>query len=442
MKHLEDFLNKFLAPVANFMNQNKFFSTLSEAFMRLTPITLGGAVVLLVGNFPIQAWLDFLNNTGISQHVVAAQNATMNILGMLIAFTFAYFYVKKSDLEPLSAGMLSLASFLVLMPQTFDLYQLSKVPDKFPAQATVTAKDSLSAFATQYTGATGIIVAILVGWCVGVLYVFLTKKKIVIKLPDSVPANVSESLKPSILSGIILILAVVVRIIFKFAVNGDIFTTVGNIIQIPLQNLISSPFTYIIFTIILNVLWFFGIHPSTLNGVLFPFVMATLVANQNAYIAGKELPYFTFGILGCMLSSIFGGTGNMLGLVIAMMGAKSERYKQLRKLAALPALFNINEPLVFGVPVMMNPIFFLPMVLMPIAISIVTYLSIIVLHFTRFNPLIQLPWTTPGLVVTFLQGGIKFFIISVLGVAVSILVWTPFFIVADKRALAEEQENM
>ena len=95
MDNLQKFLNKYIAPVANWMNNNLFFSSLAEAFMRITPITLGGAFVLLIGNFPIPAWTDFLNKISWAAHFTAAQNAAMNVLAMFVVFLFAYVYAKN-----------------------------------------------------------------------------------------------------------------------------------------------------------------------------------------------------------------------------------------------------------------------------------------------------------------------------------------------------------
>ncbi|WP_161979036.1 PTS sugar transporter subunit IIC [Streptococcus sp. S784/96/1] len=442
MKHLENFLNKFLSPVANYMSESLFFSTLAESVMRLTPITLGGAVVLLIGNFPIPAWIDLLNKSGISAHIAAAQNATMNVLALLVVFNFAYTYAKKCHYEALSAGLLSVSSFLILMPQAYTIFNLEKVPTDFPAEAIITGSNNLTAFATTYTGAPGVIVAILVGWLVSVLYVYFNKKNLVIKLPASVPPNVSESLRPSILSGLILIGFVGLRAILSLTSFGDLFSLIGQFVQAPLQNFISSPITYILIMVIGNMLWFFGVHPNMLNGIILPVVMANLIENQNAFLANKPLPFLTWGILGYLLSNAFGGTGTTSGLVLAMSRAKSQRYKELFKLSALPTIFNINEPLVFGMPIMMNPIFFLPMALVPILIGIMAYVMIFILQFTEYNPMISLPWTTPGVVVTFLQGGWKFLLIGLTTVLTSFVTWLPFFRIADQKALEEEKEIM
>ena len=122
-----------------------------------------------------------------------------------------------------------------------------------------------------------------------------------------------------------------------------------------------------------------------------------------------------------------------------MFRAKSDRYKQMLKLAGVPALFNINEPLVFGMPIMLNPVFFLPMLFEPIINGLGSW-GLIDLFHTTVNPFIQLPWTMPGVVQASFSVGIPFFIIAMV-VVLSTLICFPFFKIADNKAVAEEQKN-
>lgn len=445
MKKLENFLNKYLSPVAIFMNNSMFFGSLSEAFMRITPITLGAAVLMIIGNFPVVSWVDWLKEIGIYDEFVAAQGATLNALSLFIAFNFAYIYVKKTAYNPLSAGLLSVASFMILMPQFYQIPVLEKTVSEFPAEAVVTGSNTLQAFSINYTGGTGLIVAIMVAWFVALLYVLFNKKNLVVKLPDSVPPNVAESLSPSILSGIIFAIIFIIRLLFRFAPffnqYGNIFAFISTLIQTPLQNFMSSPISLIVIFMLANLLWFFGIHPNMIYGVIMPIMAANNLANQNAYVAGETLPFLLMTVLGLALGNAFGGQGSTYGLVIAMTRARSARYKELFKLSVIPSIFNINEPLIFGMPIMMNPVFFFPMVLVPLVMGITAWLLTVILDLSKLNPMIQLPWTTPGIIVTAFQGGVKYAIIGVALIIVSTLVWYPFFKVADNNAFAAEQKE-
>lgn len=430
MNNLQKFLDKFLAPIAKWMGNNLFFSSLADAFMKVTPITLGGAFVLLVGNFPIPAWTNFLQKIGWATQFNAAQNATMNVLSLFVVFNFAYVYAEKCKYNPLPAGLLAASSFMILAPQDY-------MARAFGTHAKLT---QVTAFGTNYLGSSGMVVAILVGWVVGMLYVFLNKKNIVIKLPDSVPPNVSASLQPSLIAGIILVLMTLIRGAFSYTAFGNIFDCVTKLVQAPLQTFTASPISIIAIYTLANVLWFFGIHPNMVYGIVMPIIIANGIVNQNAFKAGQPMPYVTMSMLSMILNSAFGGQGATIGLIISMFRAKSDRYKQMLKLAGVPALFNINEPLVFGMPIMLNPVFFLPMLFEPIINGLVSWGLIDLFHAT-VNPFIQLPWTMPGVVQAFFSGGIPFFIIAMVVVVLSTLIWFPFFKIADNKAVAEEQNN-
>lgn len=439
MKGLEKFLNKFIAPIAQKMNNSKFFMTLAEAFMRTTPITLGVAVLMIIGNFPIPQWVSFLKQTGMDVHFNAALGATINLLSVYVAFNFAYIYAKKSGREPLTAGLLSIASFFILMPQVVNSYTLKKAVTKFPATATITAKNDVEAFQSVYTGGTGLFVAIFVGFFVGVLYCYLIKKNITIKMPATVPSNVAESLSPAILSGIILLIFFAIRLLFAFTPFENVFRFVGGLVQLPLQKVAASPIAIILIFTLANVLWFFGIHPNMVYGAVMPTITANMLANMTAYQQHKPLPYLTMAVLTFVCGNAFGGQGSTYGLVISMFSAKSARYKKLLKLAGFPVIFNVNEPLIFGMPIMLNPFFFIPMVISPLLMGGIAWAMVSFLDFSKFNPLIQLPWTMPAPIVMGLQGGLNYLLIFVVLIIVNVLIWFPFFRMADAKEYKEEQ---
>ena len=440
MEALEKFLNKFLGPVANWMSQSKFFSALSEAFMRTTPVTLGAAILMIIGNFPIPSWVAWVESSGMKVHFDSVIGATMNAISIFIVFNFAYVYARNEKQNPLSSGLLAIASFFILMPQQIAIPTLETAVETFPGQAVVTAMENKEAFDTFFTGGTGLMVAIFVGWLTAWLFVFLNKKNLTVKMPDTVPTNVAESLSPSILSGVIFIVFFLIRLAFAFTPFGSIFYFIFGLIQQPLQALTSSPIAIIIIFTLANLLWFFGIHPNMVYGVVMPMLMANGVANMNAFRNGEPLPFLLMGVIALVCGNGFGGQGGTYGLVIAMFTAKSERYKSLRKLAGPPVIFNVNEPLVFGMPLMLNPVFFIPMAIGPILMGSAAWLMVNILDFTKLNPMISLPWTTPAPIVMALQGGFKYLIIFVVVFIINVVLWFPFFRIADKHAVQEEAE--
>lgn len=189
MDNMEKFIDTVFGPIAMYMNKSPFFRSLTDAFIRMTPLTLGASVLMIIGFFPITAWQTWIKSVGIYDDFVAVQNASINALGLFLAFTFAYCFVKinATKYNPLVAGLLSLASFMMMIPQKYTLYNVTGVGAQLPAKGTVQSVADLNAFATDYIGASGIIVAIIIGYIVARLYIFLNDKHFVITLPESVP---------------------------------------------------------------------------------------------------------------------------------------------------------------------------------------------------------------------------------------------------------------
>ena len=423
MEKLEAFLGKYIGPVANFMAQSKFFGSLSEAFMRTTPVTLGVALLMILGNLPFNGYEQLLIDNGLKAHFSAAIGATTGILSIMVVFNFAYVYAKKSNQNPLSAGLISLVSFFLLMPQAVE-----------------GVSGNVEAFSTLYTGGTGLFSAIVVAWVSTAIYIALAKRNFTIKLPESVPSNVAESLGPSLISMVILTMWFVVRVLLALSPFGNIFMVIFGILQQPLQAIGSSPISVLVIFTIANLLWFFGIHPNVVYGLVMPMMVANQTANIQAFQAGEPLPYYLMVIILVACGNGFGGQGGTYGFVLSSLTAKSEQYKTLRKLAGVPSIFNINEPLVFGAPIMLNANFFIPMVAGPFVMGLTAWGLATVLQPT-INPLISMPWTTPALVSTFLQGGIKYLLVMVGVVAVNFVLWYPFFKIADNKAYLEEQQG-
>ncbi len=160
------------------------------------------------------------------------------------------------------------------------------------------------------------------------------------------------------------------------------------------------------------------------------------MANIEAFQAGNPLPDATYLMLyNCLF---FGGTGNTIALCIDMFFAKSEKFKAMRNLMFIPNLFNITEPVIFGVPVMLNPIFFVPLVLSCVVPALIGLPLLSVLPIA-YNPTVQLPWVMPTFITALMQGGVFYMLVILACVAVTSLLWFPFFKVADTQALEEER---
>lgn len=455
MKSLEKFLNRFIGPVANYMGQSKFFSSLAEAFMRTTPVTIGAAVLMVIGNFPVPSWIEFMNTTGMSVHFDAIIGASTNAISLYVVFIFAYIYAKKSNYDGLSAGLISLASFLILIPQKINVMDVLVNPAYISGEQYTGIMSVLqplidsgvftgaSGFTDFFTSGTGIFVAIFVSSVTAILYVKLNDRKFTIKLPESVPTNVSESLSPSLIAGVIFILFFAIRIGLSYTPFGNIFYLVFGLIQQPLQGFAATPIALIILFTLTNMCWFFGIHPNMLYAIMLPLLAGIRPEMIAAFAEGANpMPYIGVTVVGMAAGNAFGGQGGTYGWVLSSFTAKSEQYKSLRKLAAVPAIFNINEPIVFGAPIMMNPTYFIPLVAGPAVMSIFALLTAKLIGFGVVNPSAEMPWTMPGIVKAFMTGGWKYGVITLVIIVVNFVLWYPFFKIADNKLYQDEQAAM
>ena len=419
---LQTGLEKVVGPFATMVANSKYIKALTEGFMYTMPITLGVAIIAVLSNLPIDPWIDFLNNTGlyaIGQEVVSL---TLSLLAIYVVGAIGYCFTRNEGEQGIIGAVMSTAAFIILMPiQTF----------------TNEAGTSVSALSTSYMGSDGIFLALILGLLIPRLYCFLMSKNLKLKLPDSVPPMVSMSLAPTFVAMIIFTLVFALKWACTFTPYGNVFNVVSTLIGQPISYFGASPISLIIVFSLMNLIWFFGIHPNAILMPYMPVLMMASMANTEAFLAGETMPYLVFGILGACVQ--IGGAGNTLGLCIATLFAKSEKYKSMRKLVIPANIFNINEPIIFGFPTMLNPLYFIPMVFTSLISGAVAILLANIIP-VSLNPTISLPWVTPGFVSTVMSGGISFLLIWIVSVTIHFLMYLPFFMVDDANAYKEEQE--
>lgn len=420
---IQSFLEKFVGPVAQKMSESKTIQALTNGMMAVLPVSLGVAFIAIVGNFPIEAWQNFLWNIGLGQVIQDTINITSGLYAIYIVCTIAYETAKIEEEHPITCVILSLAFFLILAPQI---------------QMDIGGGEVIPVLGTSSIGSDGIFVAMIVGIAVTRFYSYLMKKNLKIKLPDSVPTMVTDSLSPTFVAMIVFIIAFVFKALFNITEFGDAMTFINTIVTQPITAVGVTPLSIVIIFTFANLLWFFGVHPSAIINIFYAIAAPVLVTNVNAFLAGQPLPHLEMLF---MLSIIMvGGTGNTLGLAINMLFGKSERFKALNKVAFVPSIFNINEPLIFGVPVMLNPIFFIPLMLSTAVGGVIVHLFFKIGFLSYYNPTVELPWVTPSVVLEWFESGLKFSFVMIIVIAALTLLYLPFFKMADNNALKEEEE--
>ena len=413
-------LEKFMGPFANIVSTNKFIRALTAGFMSSMPITLGTSVIAVLGNLPIAPWQDFLNRTGLYQTAQDFISLTLSLLGIYVVTTISYNFTKNEGKNAIVGSAISLATFIALMP--IKSAEIDGVMS--------------TALLTSNMGSNGIFVAMIVGLLMPWIFCKLMDKNLILKLPDSVPPMVTQSLAPTFVAMILFSLVFLAKWGFSLTSYGDIFNFVTQVISKPVMSFGTSTWSLILIFCFMNLCWFFGIHPTPIISVYMPVLMASGTANTEAFLAGDPLPYLTFSIVAAAIH--IGGNGNTLGLCIATFFAKSEKYKAMRKVVIPANLFNINEPIIFGFPTMLNPLYFIPMVFTSLVSGVVAMFLVKIIP-VSLNPTISLPWVTPGFVGAFMSGGFNLLLIWLISVFVHFLVYLPFFKIDDSNAYKEEQ---
>ena len=415
MKKMEDFFNQKLQPVFTRLGNNIVLKTVMNSLMMLLPITLVGSFSILLSNF------SFLGTFGKQLGMIGTY--TNSLMGVFIAFSITYCYLKlKNNSQAVVGGVLSLVTFLILTP-------LKEFPGEGEAVVQTIVVDTLS-----YYGSMGMFTAIIFGMLVGLIYQFIIKKNWVIKMPDSVPENIAAGFSGLIPGIVILLFATVVAFLFSLTPYGSVHALIYSILQQPLTSLGGTFGGLLVVAVLSQVLWFFGIHGSmVVLSVMLPIWMPLGMENLAAYQAGQELP----NIISTAFFTTYTPGGFGISTAMMLLLAKSQRYKTLGKLSIVPAAFNITEPIIFGMPLVLNPIFAIPFVLSNVIGLSIAYLCTV----TGLVPIligVSTPTGTPIIVSAFLQGGWKIAVLQVLLIVVIAAFWYPFVKVADKIELKAE----
>lgn len=422
---LEAKLTKFLDPVSTKVSNSKILRAISQGCVATVPITIGVALITILVNLPFEGYKAFLESSGLYACGQEAVNVTLSLLSIYLICTVSYSYCKDNGYQNIIGTVLSLAVFLILVPSTITLEE----------------GKTITALSSDYLGSQGIFVALVLGVLVSLCYCRLMNSHLKIKLPTSIPPMVADSLSACIPAIVIITGAFIVKFGFTLTSYGSLFAAFNTVIQQPIMALGTSPISFILFTAFCNLLWFCGIHPAAITGVYTPIIVGAIIANIEAFATGTPLPYAE--IMVVYLICNLGGYGGTLGFCISSLFAKSKKYKTTRGLYIVPNIFNINEPIIFGVPLMMNPIYFIPMIFSQVIGGLVAFGLYKLLPFA-INPSYQLgfPWVTPPVITAFAEGGIIFLIIAIVAIAIDFIMYFPFFLIDDKKALKAEESEL
>jgi len=425
-------LNEKVIPVIMKFVSLKGIVALKDGILFTLPIIMVGSVFLLLAQIPyppFNDWMTSMLGPGWTEPLFQAYGSSFAIIAMIAVVGIAYTYAKNDDHEPLSAGFIALVVFLLTMNSFVVTKSGERVSD-------VISKDFL--------GGKGMVTAIIIGLVVGAVYSWFMARKITIKMPAGVPQGVANSFAALIPAAVIITGATVVYAVFKYGMNTTFIELIYKVIQTPLQGMTDSLGGILVMSFLIPFLWWFGVHGSTIvGGVMTGILTSNTLENQAILQSGKALTVENGGhiVTQQFLDNFVSmtGAGVTIGLVICMMFfAKSAQSKELGKLAIVPGCFNINEPVTFGTPIVMNPFMAIPFIITPMITSLITYLAIasgLVPLFTG----VMVPWTTPPVISGFILGGWRTALLQIVVMAISFFIYFPFFKKQDALNFANEK---
>lgn len=440
MDKFQSAIEKLLVPLATKLNAQRHICAVRDAFILSFPLTMAGSLMVLLNNVFLSAdgfMYKILQFDKLFPGIVKFQavfapvvKGSADIFSILIVFLIARNLAKLMEGDDLLTGLTAISVYFIIYPDYFD-------------------NEGVNYLTNQYLGAQGLFVAILVGLLVGELMSRLAKSdKLEIKMPEQVPSAVARSFKVLIPIIITTIFFSVLNYFVKMAAPGGLHELIYNIIQTPLTRMSQSLFSVLILALLSQSLWAMGIHgPNTIAAIRDTMFSEAGNANLLHYAESGTTwgaPYpITYSGLATAFSE-YGGSGATLGLIIAMLiFSKNKESKSIAKLSLAPGLFNINEMVIFGLPIVLNPIYIIPFIIAPLVNIMIGYTAVMILKI--MPPVtIGIPWTTPGPLMPFLGtgGNIVALFVGFICLAVSVLIYAPFVIAANKAAIIEdEMEN-
>lgn len=419
-------------PVLKFVNF-KAIRALKDGILYTLPLLMIGSLFTLIANFPWTPVTNFLTKNGWIDPLNQINGATFAIIALVAVMGISYQYAKIEKVEPMGAAVIALASFIALTRST-----AMTTNGKYTI-ANVIPKD--------WTGGQGMIAAIIVGLLVGWSYSAMIKHHWTIKMPSTVPSGVANSFAALIPAAVIISITFLVYSFIHFVWNTTFIEGVYKVLQTPLQGVTDSLWGVCLYCFIATFFWWFGVHGGTIvTSIFYPILLANLTANQKIVDSGKALTIangahvFTDQFTAILINMT--GTGATIGLVIFMLFfAKSQQCKQLGKLAIVPAIFNINEPVIYGTPIVMNPFLFIPFLLTPTVIGLLDYGLMTAGILPLFSG-VQVPWTTPAIISGFILGGWRMALAQILNIVISCIIYFPFIRKIDDLNYQKEQSAL
>ncbi len=428
---LEQKLEQILLPISTKLGSQRHLLAIRDGMTILIPLTIIGGFSILLAQPPVDpttmtdsnifssfllGWYNWAQTYG--DILFIPFNLTIGLLSLYVVTSIAYRLANRYELPKLETAVIALLTFLCA----------AAVPEGFENGNYLPAAN---------LGASGMFIAMITAIVVVEITNVFFKKNITIKLPNSVPPNVASPFKILIPMAFNIILFIAINLLCQSITGGGLCDLMMNILE-PLLSATNSLPSILFLLILSNLFWFFGIHGDNMIGaVVTPITTMNVALNLEAYTHGEEMKYIFAG----QFNGVWGTWTVYISLLISLwVVAKSKQLVSLRKLAPVATAFNINEPQIFGIPVVLNIYLLIPMML-SLIINICVVYGLTYINFLGKIYMV-LPWTTPAPIAAVLSSmDIKALFIWIALVIVDVLILCPFVKSYDKTLLKEEQNN-
>lgn len=418
---------------ANKIASQRYIIAIRDAFASTIAITIVAAFFLLVNNVLLNPTTGLLKNMPgrelISEISIQAYNGTLGILGLLVTFLIGYRLAKTYDLEGSVEGIIAVASYVAVVPNVLSVYTTAgKIVDA-------------SGLLTQtFTSSSAMLLGIIAALTSVTLLAKLYKiKQLKITMPESVPPAVTKSFNSLIPAFIVISLFATLEVAIRHLSGMTVPDLVIKILQTPLIGGFQTLPGILLYVFLATFVFVFGIHGAFVFGAISsPILLTSLQQNIDAINLGQPAPNIVTGPF-LDVYVYMGGGGTMICLVIALLiASKRSDERMIAKIGGVSSLFNISEPIMFGLPVVFNPIYAIPFVIVPMVSTTLAYLAT---SFGLVNPTyILVPWVTPPVLSGYLAtaGDFRASLLQLFIIAIGVLIYLPFVIISNRSEKLKE----
>lgn len=417
------FMEKYMVPIAGKIGSQRHLAAIRDGFIAVMPLILVGSMAVLVNGLPIPAFQDFMKDLfgeTWTQIGGGMWTGSFGVLALMVAVTTSYNLAKSYGVDGLSAGIISFGALVILTPTT-------------PKEGGLNL---------AWTGAQGLFVSLIVAILVTEVFRFFVQRNITIKMPDGVPPAVMKSFAALVPAFVILTGVASIQLAVKLA-GTSVHEYIFNTLQVPLQGLAGTLPNAIVIALLVHVLWFFGLHgPNIVGGIIEPLYLPALEKNIKLFQDGTS----AFDVPNIVTKPFFdtfvylGGSGATLAfLVVVLIVAKSAQLRGVSRLSIGPGAFNINEPVIFGTPIVLNPILFIPFVLTPVVLVITSYTAIYLGWVPKTVAMV--PWNVPPIISGYLVTGLhpSGAILQLFNFVIAMAIYFPFVVACDRSVIRTEK---